>query len=149
MWEKLYHCEGATLGDKSPLTMTRYKQRSRIRRENRRIATEHISLLFQIARDSFDQEPDLAQNYVKTARKIGMRYKVRLPTEFRRMVCRECKSFIVPGKNCTVRFRPKREPHRVVTCLICGGHMRIPLKDKVKKGGQGFGPPRTRTANAP
>ena len=113
--------------------MTRYKQRSAMRRENRKIALERISLLFKMAREAFDLEPELSQSYVRTARKIGMRYKVRIPSGLRRMVCRHCKRFILPGKNCTVRIRQEREPHLVITCLCCSGYMRIPLKCKEER----------------
>jgi len=113
--------------------MTGYKRHAAIRRENRKIALERIHLLFKMATKTFNLEPALAQSYVNTARKIGMRYKVRIPTEFRRMICRHCKRFILPGKNCTIRIRQSREPHLVITCLCCGGHMRIPLKAKVRK----------------
>lgn len=112
--------------------MTRYKRRSAARRENRKIALERIILLFKRAREIFDREPELAQRYVDTARKIGMRYKVRIPAEFRRMICRHCKRFILLGKSCTVRVRQEREPHIVITCLYCGGHMRISLRSKKK-----------------
>ena len=110
--------------------MTRLKRHLVARRENKRIALERISILFKTAIEAFDREPDLAQHYVNLARKIGMRYKVRIPREFRRMVCRHCKGFMLPGKNCTVRIRQEREPHLVFTCLRCGRHMRMSLKEK-------------------
>lgn len=111
--------------------MPRYKRRSTRRKENRKIALERISLLFRIARKTFASEPDLAQSYVNTARKIGMRYKVRIPKEFRRSICKHCKRFIVPGNNCKFRIKQRREPHLVITCLCCGGYTRIPLKPEV------------------
>ena len=104
-----------------------------MRRENRKIALERIHLLFTMAKETFAQEPELAQSYVNTARKIGMRYKVRIPAEFRRLVCRHCKQFILPGKNCIVRIRPNREPHIVIICLRCNGTMRLPLRAKAVK----------------
>ena len=110
--------------------MFRRKLRSRLRRENKQIALERITILFEMARKVFREEPELAQHYVDLARKIGMRYKVKLPIEFRRMLCRHCKSFIVPGINCRVRIQQKREPHVVITCLNCSGHMRIPLRNR-------------------
>lgn len=110
------------------LEMKGNKHYSSARRENRKIALERISILFKMAREVFDNEAKLAQRYVSLARKIGMRYKVRIPIEFRRMICRRCKGFILPGKNCIVRIRQEREPHLVITCLICGEHTRIPLK---------------------
>lgn len=106
--------------------MNRFKPRSR--RKKVRIVLERIPILFKKARKVFDKEPVLAQHYVNLARKMCMRYNVRLPPEFRRMICRHCKGFILPGKNCTVRIKQERETHLVTTCLICGKHMRIPLK---------------------
>jgi len=113
------------------MEMSRLKRHLAERRENRRIASERISTLFKLARERFDREPELAQHYVDLARRIGMRYKARIPVELRRMICRHCKSFILPGKNCIVRIRQEREPHLVLTCLNCGKHMRLPLKHKV------------------
>lgn len=113
------------------IEMARLKRHLATRRENRRIALERISILFKTAIETFDGKPELAQRYVDLARKIGMRYKVRIPREFRRMVCKHCKGFILPGKNCTIRIRQERETHLVLTCLRCGGHMRVPLREKV------------------
>jgi len=110
--------------------MSGRRRRSSARGENRRIALERISILFNEAREAFDCEPELAQRYVNLARKIGMRYKVRIPMEFRRIICRRCKGLILPGKNCVVRIRQERETHLVTTCLNCGKLMRIPLKRK-------------------
>jgi ribonuclease P protein subunit RPR2 len=110
--------------------LVKRKKSLSLRRENQRIALERISVLFELAREVFVKEPVLAQRYVDLARKIGMHYKVRLPAEYRRMICRHCKSFILPGINCRVRIQQRRSPHLVVTCLNCGGHMRIPIGAK-------------------
>ena len=118
------------LGDSQ---LTNHKRRMAIRRSNRQIALERILILFENAIESFERDPELAQRYAGLARKIGMRYKVRLPTMYRRMICNKCKGFILPGVNCRVRTRTNREPHIVITCLNCGGHMRIPLKTEGRK----------------
>ncbi|MFH0749095.1 MAG: ribonuclease P [Candidatus Bathyarchaeota archaeon] len=110
--------------------MARVKRYFVVRRENKRIALERISILFKIAIKTMDTEPKLVQRYVDLARRIGMRYKVRMPKEFRRMICRHCKGFVLPGKNCIVRLRQEREPHIVITCLRCGKCMREPLKKR-------------------
>jgi len=97
---------------------------------NKRIAMERIQTLFRLARETFRQDPALTQRYVDTARKIAMATKIRLPREYRRQVCRHCKSFILPGVNCRVRIKQRREPHVVITCLNCGKQTRILLKKK-------------------
>jgi len=96
--------------------------------ETRQIALQRIRTLFRLAKRKIREEPELAQRYVEIARKIAMRTKLRLPKEYRRMICRHCKSFIYPCVNCRVRVRQRREPHIVITCLICGKCTRIPLK---------------------
>ena len=101
--------------------------------DTRRIAKERIETLFKLAKVTVHENPNLATQYVKTARKIAMSARVRLPTEYRRQVCRHCKSFILPSINCRVRLQRKREPHIVITCLKCGGKTRIPIAEKQGK----------------
>jgi ribonuclease P protein subunit RPR2 len=98
----------------------------------KRIAMQRIQTLFRLARETFHEDHSLAKRYIYIARKIAMAAKIRLPPEYRRQVCRHCKSFILPGANCRVRIQQQREPHVVITCLNCGKQMRIPLKKKEK-----------------
>jgi len=101
----------------------------------KQVALQHVRTLFSKAREVIHENPDLAQHYVRMARKIAMSTKLRLPSEYRRQICRHCKSFILPGVNCRIRTQSRREPHIVVTCLVCGKHSRIPLKSR-KRGKQ-------------
>ncbi|MEM3045610.1 MAG: ribonuclease P protein component 4 [Candidatus Bathyarchaeia archaeon] len=94
----------------------------------RRVAQERIEILFNLALETHRAEPALAQRYVDLARRIGARAKVRLPTRFRRLVCRRCKSFIVPGSTLRVRVKPGKPGHVALTCLRCGAVRRIPLR---------------------
>ncbi|MEM2911784.1 MAG: ribonuclease P [Candidatus Bathyarchaeia archaeon] len=96
----------------------------------KRIARQRIQTLFLLARETYHKDSNLAQRYVDIARRIAMAAKIRLPKEYRRQVCRHCKSFILPGVSCRVRIKPRRESHIVVTCLKCGKPMRIPLEKK-------------------
>ena len=99
----------------------------------RRIAIQRIRRLFRLAREIVNEDPALAQRYVNMARKVAMTARIRLPKEYRRQVCRHCKSFILPGVNCRVRIKQRREPHLVITCLNCGEQMRIPLRKRKGK----------------
>ncbi len=96
----------------------------------RQIAKQRMHILFILAEQMIHENPNLAERYVETARKIAMSAKIRLPTERRRQVCKHCKSFILPGVNSRVRLQHKREPHMVTTCLKCGGKTRIPIARK-------------------
>jgi len=101
--------------------------------ETKQIAMERIHTLFRLAKKAVREEPELAQRYAQIARRIAMRARLRLPAEYRRLICRHCKSFIYPGVNCRVRVQQRREPHVVITCLVCGRHTRIPLRVRKAK----------------
>lgn len=100
--------------------------------ETRQIALERIHTLFELAKSNIRKEPALAQRYAQIARRIAMKTRVRLPREYRRLICKHCKSFIYPNVNCRVRVQQRREPHTVITCLECGKHTRIMLKPRTK-----------------
>jgi len=80
------------------------------------------SLAFNMARAG---ELDLARRYLTLARKIGMRYTVRIPPRLKRSTCKECRTPMIPELTSRVRIRDGR---RIVTCLECGKVMRYPFK---------------------
>ena len=96
----------------------------------KQIAMHRVRILFSLAKQNAQSEPELAQRYIRLARKVAMRARLRLPREYRFLVCRKCKSFILPGVNCRTRIQPRREPHMVITCLSCGKITRIPIKGR-------------------
>jgi ribonuclease P protein subunit RPR2 len=83
-----------------------------------RIARQRVSDLFGLAeRESRGGHSELADRYVALARRIGMRYNVRLLAEYRELYCRSCSTFWVEGRTVRTRLRAGR---RVRTCLRCG-----------------------------
>jgi ribonuclease P protein subunit RPR2 len=83
-----------------------------------RIARERISSLFALAeREAATGHAELADRYVTLARRIGMRYNIRLLTEYRELYCRGCSTFWVEGRTVRTRLRSGR---RTRTCLKCG-----------------------------
>ncbi|HXQ79556.1 MAG TPA: hypothetical protein VN819_05020 [Thermoplasmata archaeon] len=87
-----------------------------------RIARDRVSELFALAeRESRGHHPDLADRYVNLARRIGMRYNVRLLREYRESYCRACSTYWVEGRTVRTRIRSGR---RVRTCLRCGRQRR-------------------------
>jgi len=97
----------------------------------KQIARQRILILFEQAKKICKANPELAMQYVASARKIAMAAKTCLPLEFKRGTCRKCNSLFVHGVNCRFRVKQKREPHVVVTCLNCGNQTRIMLKRKM------------------
>ena len=91
-----------------------------------RIARDRVSTLFALATDeATGGHSELADRYVVLARRIGMRYNVRLPTAYRDVYCRGCSAYWIEGR--TVRTR-LRSGHRVRTCLRCGRERRTRLE---------------------
>lgn len=89
------------------------------------IAKERIGLLMvQADRAALAGRMEMADRYVDMARRIGMRYNVRLPSAFRRRICRGCHRYLHPGVTSRTRFKRGR---LVTTCLRCGHISRIPL----------------------
>ena len=99
----------------------------------KQIAYERICILFDLAKQVVHERPDLADRYVDIARRVAMKARIHLPKEFRLLVCRRCKRFILPGVSCRVRIQPRREPHVTITCLRCGNHVRILYGRRKKK----------------
>jgi len=96
----------------------------------KQIAKYGIRVLFQRAEKTRKENPRLASRYVETARKIAMAAKIRLPTRYKRRICKNCNTLLVPGDNCRLRIKQKREPHLVITCLNCGYQTRVLLRKK-------------------
>jgi len=89
------------------------------------IAKKRIKFLFTEAKNTFKINQNLANKYVKTARRIAMKYKINLPSSLKKRFCKNCCSYLVPGINSRVRIHK----HRVIYyCLNCRHYMRHPVK---------------------
>jgi len=79
---------------------------------------------------------DRADRYVHLARKIGMRYNVRVPRKYRMYYRRKCDSFLLPGVNAEYRLNNGKI---TVRCLKCGHIYRHPyLRKRKNEGDQGL-----------
>jgi ribonuclease P protein subunit RPR2 len=91
-----------------------------------RLARERIDDLFGLAEaQAGESSPELVNRYVELARRIGMRYNVRLRPEYRDLYCRQCSAYWVEGRTVRTRLRDGR---RVETCLRCGSTRRVPYR---------------------
>lgn len=88
-----------------------------------RIARERISILFGQAKQMFKEDKSLSNRYVQLARKIAMRYKVKIPDKLNRQFCKNCCKFLVPGANLRIRSHKGRT---IYYCLECRSFMRFP-----------------------
>ncbi len=90
-----------------------------------RIAKEHIDSLLNRACKVARDNPGLANRYVTLARKVAMKFKIRLNSSQRRLFCPHCYRFMLPGKNLRVRVHE----HRIIYyCMDCKKFWRKPVK---------------------
>ena len=90
-----------------------------------KIAKKRIIFLFNEAKQVFRENSRLSDKYVGMARKIAMKYKVRLPAELKKKFCKNCHKYLVPGANCRVRIHK----HMVIYyCISCKHYMRQPVR---------------------
>ena len=94
----------------------------------RRVARQRIDLLFHLAeKEAKKHRFERADRYVQLARRIGMKYLIPLPREYKYLVCKKCHRFLLPGV--TGRIRVSRGKI-VISCMYCDHHRRIPLREK-------------------
>jgi len=104
------------------------KRRPEQKRVEKQIARERISHLFGEAEKIFAEQPERANRYVGLARKISMRYKVRIAPDLKRRFCKHCYVFLKPGENSRVRMR---EGKVIYYCFNCKKYMRFPVRKRV------------------
>jgi len=92
----------------------------------RRIAGERMATLFHLAEtEALHRRTERARRYVELARRIGMRYNVRVPAPFKRSFCKKCFAFLLPSVSARIRVGEGRV---VVTCGACGAVQRYPYR---------------------
>lgn len=102
----------------------KYKGKPKIQKD---IAKERIKILFEQARIVFKEDPKLSNRYVHIARKLAMKYKVRIPSELKRKFCKHCYSYLKPPYNARVRLHKGKI---IYSCYNCKKFMRFPYKKK-------------------
>ncbi|MDH5806464.1 MAG: ribonuclease P protein component 4 [Candidatus Methanomethylicaceae archaeon] len=96
------------------------------------IAIQRIEGLFKLAIENVKSNPSLSDRYVEMALEISKRTRVRIPKKWKYFICKSCHSFLYPGIRSRVRIVPRRSPHVVITCLICGEIKRYLIKKRKK-----------------
>ncbi len=87
------------------------------------MAEQRIIRLFELAEEEFQAHPERSDRYVRLARRIGMRYRVRMPDELKQRMCKHCHAFLVQGVTARTRLQGT---HMTTTCLACGELIRRP-----------------------
>jgi len=88
--------------------------KQRDKEKTRKIAEAQIKELFDQAAKSEDLK--LSKRYVELALNISTKTKTPVPRELKRRFCKNCHSYLVPGRNCRVRVSKGKV---VYYCLNC------------------------------
>jgi len=83
----------------------------------KQIALQKVRNLIDSALYSNDE---FSQDHIKIARKIISKYKFRVPFEYKILFCKNCKNYIVPGKDSTIRIGRSNTKALRITCKFCG-----------------------------
>jgi len=108
------------------------KRKPRKKKQQQEIALHRIHKLFHLAEcKALGGDLVLADRYVHLARKLSMKYLVPLPVEYKRLFCKHCYRFLLPGVTGRVRLQGGKV---VWYCFYCKQFTRMPIHPKpVKK----------------
>jgi len=90
------------------------------RRAPREDAAAIVRLLTASAVNLSHTNPLVAKEQAALARKVKLKFNVRLDSSVTRFTCRGCKGLIVPGVNARIRLGHGKVTILRVTCLDCG-----------------------------
>ena len=98
----------------------------------KKIANSRMLYLFQRAHEIFPKNKTLANRYTYLARRYAQRAKIKIPFEWKKRICRNCKQFLYPGLNCRTRMHSQkgRGSHVSLTCFECNKITRYFIKLK-------------------
>jgi len=86
----------------------------------KQMAMKRIELLINTAISNSRKNHDLAQKQAELAKRIGAKYRIKLPYEIRLNFCKKCKQFIPPGIGSKIRLGRTNIKSVRITCNFCG-----------------------------
>ncbi|MDG6985654.1 MAG: RNase P subunit [Nitrososphaerota archaeon] len=89
-------------------------------RKPKESAAALVRLLTESAIALSHTDPATAKQQAALARKVKLKFNVRLEPPLRAFTCRGCKGLLVPGVNARVRLGHGKPTILRVTCLDCG-----------------------------
>jgi len=95
-------------------------------------AKQRIELLLSLAeQQARNGDIHYSHRYVDLSQKIGMRYNLRIPSQYRVRICRKCRSYLLPGRTSRIRLTHGK---MTTTCLRCGNLRRLPYRNGLRAG---------------
>ena len=96
------------------------------RSKQKAVAVSQVDVIIAGALKTAKDDIALAKQQAAIARRICLKFNIRLPYQKRQLFCRGCKTFIVPGINSRVRTS-KKQKMLLLTCLECSHIYRRPI----------------------
>ena len=95
-----------------------------MKNSKKQIAIKRMEILFNNALANAKNNPVLAQKQAEIAKKISMKFKIKMPFEISSSFCKKCKKFIAPGIGSKIRLGSKPKCRRI-TCSYCNHTYRM------------------------
>ena len=89
-----------------------------MKNSKKQIAMKRMEILFNNALSNAKNNPDLAQRQAEIAKKISLKFKIKILFEISSNFCKKCKKFIAPGITSKIRLGSKPKSIRI-TCSYC------------------------------
>ncbi len=89
-----------------------------MKNSKKQIAMKRMEILFNNALSNSQNNPGLAQRQAEIAKKISLKFKIKMPFEISSSFCKNCKKFIPPGIASRIRLGSKPKSVRI-TCSYC------------------------------
>ena len=93
----------------------------------KKIAEERIDILLDLAKKEFKKNKERSKRYAELARKIALRYNIRLDKATKNQFCKNCFYLFIPGKTFQTRLESKTKTI-VIKCLNCNKIYRRPYR---------------------
>ena len=105
------------------------------KRESKADATRMARTLLQLAIKNSSSDLNLAKKQAALARRLLLKFNIRLDSRLKKYYCHGCKQLIVPGINARTRLGHGRATMLRLTCSECGFVNRRFLARKSEKRG--------------
>ncbi len=93
------------------------------------VVAERVEILLSQAHSIAKKNLVRAKKYVKMARRLSEKYRVRFTKVQKMHFCKKCNTPFIPGHNVRIAFVPKTH-QMVYECKGCGAVIKFPYKKK-------------------
>ncbi len=109
--------------------MARTTKRKLTKKAAKEEARQQVIQLMKEAGSVFSHSRAGAKRLVRKARRLVMKFRMRMPAQYKRCYCKHCYSYLKQGVNCRVRLAKQRV---IYQCQDCNKFMRFPYAKGTK-----------------